>query len=271
MNYPLGHSDAELDRLIKQSQFFGVLTEQILRFAGLAPGMTVLDVGCGAGDVTLLAASLVGPEGRVLGVDRSEAAIALARRRAAAAGLANVEFRVADLGTFALDAPVDAVIGRLVLMYFADPAAQLRRLAALVRPGGLILFQEIHVRGGGSEPRCELWEASIDRVEAAFQHAGADPSLGTKLARVFVDAGLPRPEMLLGGRVDHGAPAASYGALAEITRSLLPVMERAGIATPHEIAIDTLAARLRDEAIAQRATVFAPPLIGAWTHRPAST
>lgn len=267
MEYPLGHGDAELDRLIKQSQFFGVLTEQVLRLAGVSAGMTVLDVGCGAGDVSLLAASLVGPGGRVIGVDRSADAIALARRRAVASGIANVEFRVADLATFALDERVDAVIGRLVLMYFADPVAQLRRLVELVRPGGLVVFQEMHVRGGGSEPRCELWELAIRRVDDAFRRAGADPALATRLARVFLDAGLPRPELLLGARVDHGAPAASYGALAEITRTLLPVMERTGIATAREIEIDTLAARLRDEALAQRATVFAPPLIGAWARR----
>jgi ubiquinone/menaquinone biosynthesis C-methylase UbiE len=267
MEYPLGHGDPELDRLIKQSQFFGVLTEQVLRLAGVSAGMTVLDVGCGAGDVSLLAASLVGPGGRVIGVDRSADAVALARRRSAASGVENVEFRVADLAAFALDHGADAVIGRLVLMYFADPVMQLRRLVELVRPGGLIVFQEMHVLGGGSEPHCALWDLSIQRVDEAFRRAGADPTIARKLARVFIDAGLPRPEMLLGARVDHDAPAASYGALAEITRTLLPVMERTGIATAREIEIDTLAARLRDEALAHRATLFAPPLIGAWARR----
>ncbi len=268
MDYPLGHGDAELDRLMKQSQFFGVLTEQVLRLAGLAPGMTVLDVGCGAGDVSLLAAAMVGPSGRVVGIDRSADAIALARRRAEAAGITNVAFRTGDVTELAVDRPVDALIGRLVLMYFADPADALRRLAAHVRPGGLIVFQEMHVRGGSSVPRCALWDASLRRVADAFERAGADPGLATELARVFVDAGLPRPEMILGARVDHGEPAASYAALAEITRTLLPVMERTGVATAGEVGIETLAVRLRDEAIARRATVFAPPLVGAWTTLP---
>ncbi|MEO7156385.1 MAG: hypothetical protein ABI039_02415, partial [Vicinamibacterales bacterium] len=59
--YVLGHAADELDRLIKQAAFFGDLTEHTLKLAGLAPGMRVLDLGCGAGDVSFLAASLVGP------------------------------------------------------------------------------------------------------------------------------------------------------------------------------------------------------------------
>ena len=69
--YILGHDPGELDRLIAQARFFGDLTEEVLRRAGVGPGMRVLDVGCGTGDVSFLAARLVGPTGSVLGVDRS--------------------------------------------------------------------------------------------------------------------------------------------------------------------------------------------------------
>lgn len=78
-DYVLGHSSAELQRLIDQSRFFGDLTAQVLRQAGLGRGMRVLDVGCGAGDVSFLAASIVGPTGEVIGIDRSPNS-ALARR-----------------------------------------------------------------------------------------------------------------------------------------------------------------------------------------------
>ena len=93
-DYVFGHSDAELQRLIDQSRFLGDLTEQVLRQAGLGPGMRVLDIGCGAGDVSFLAASLVGATGSVLGIDKSPEAVALAHKRAVQAGLSNVQFKV---------------------------------------------------------------------------------------------------------------------------------------------------------------------------------
>jgi SAM-dependent methyltransferase len=123
-NYALGHAADKLDRLIEQGRFIGELTEHVLRLAGLGPGMRVLDVGCGAGDVTFLAARLVGPEG----VDRSEEAIAVARERARGARLASVHFIIQDT-------PVDALVGRLVLAHLAEPAATLHRLLANLRPG----------------------------------------------------------------------------------------------------------------------------------------
>jgi ubiquinone/menaquinone biosynthesis C-methylase UbiE len=141
--YILGHDRDELDRLIDQARFFGDLTEEVLRRAGVEPGMRVLDVGCGTGDVSFLAARLVGPTGAVLGVDRSPEAVAVAERRARDAGLGNVSFVVQELSEVTVTAPVDALVGRLVLMYLDDPAAALRRLLEAVRPGGVVAFQEM--------------------------------------------------------------------------------------------------------------------------------
>ncbi|MCZ0983132.1 methyltransferase domain-containing protein [Streptomyces diastatochromogenes] len=81
--YLLGHSPTETDRLVLQARLYDPITEQALRTAGLRPGMRVLDVGCGAGDVTFLAARIVGPEGTVLGVDAAPRALEVARARAA--------------------------------------------------------------------------------------------------------------------------------------------------------------------------------------------
>jgi tRNA A58 N-methylase Trm61 len=72
MAYALGHSDRELERLISQARLYEPFTMQFFRDAGIAEGMHVLDVGCGAGDVSFLAAQIVGPSGQVVGVDRAE-------------------------------------------------------------------------------------------------------------------------------------------------------------------------------------------------------
>ena len=77
--YALGHSEYELDRLIAQARVMDPITERFFREAGVGPGMRVLDVGSGAGDVAFLAAAIVGPTGEVVGVDRAESALDVAR------------------------------------------------------------------------------------------------------------------------------------------------------------------------------------------------
>lgn len=127
----------EQRRLASQAVGFDPLTERVFSAAGLGVGMRVLDLGSGAGDVAMLAARLVGPEGEVLGVERDPAAVASARDRVGRAGIANLQFIEGDVQTLAeVNGTFDAVVGRLVLMYLPDPVAAVRRAASLVRPGG---------------------------------------------------------------------------------------------------------------------------------------
>jgi SAM-dependent methyltransferase len=267
--YILGHNRDELDRLINQARFFGDLTEEVLRRAGVGPGMRVLDVGCGTGDVSFLAARLIGPTGSVIGVDRSAEAVAVAEGRAREAGLGNVSFAVQDLSEVTVADPVDALVGRLVLMYLADPAAALRRLLEAVRPGGVVAFQEMDMGAVVCEPGCALLTTSSDRVVQTFARAGIDHRTGLKLARIFRGAGLPAPQTLQGARVESGPDSPVYAWVAQTTRTLLPLMERIGVPTAAEVGVDTLADRLREEIVAADATVVPPPLIGAWARKPA--
>ena len=101
--YVLGHSDRELERLRRQANLVDPITRQFLIEAGVASGMHVLDIGSGAGDVAFLAAQLVGASGRVVGVDRSAAALARARSRASELSLGNVTFRESELSAMAFD------------------------------------------------------------------------------------------------------------------------------------------------------------------------
>jgi len=269
--YALGHAADELDRIINVARFFGDLTEHVLHLAGLAPGMRVLDVGCGPGDVVFLAARLVGPQGTVIGVDTSPEAIELARKRAAAVGLTNVHFVTQDLSDaeLVLDEPVDALIGRLVLQYFADPALVLRRLARLASPGGLVAFQESDMKDGVySEPVCPVYETVIQRIAQTFTRSGADPRTGQRLAQIFQEAGLSAPQMILHSRVERGPDSPIYHLMAQTSRVMLPLMQRTGVATAEEVGVETLAERVRTEAVALGATLVTPPWIGAWTRTP---
>src|ERR1700736_370595 len=97
--YSLGHSAAEQERLQRQAGYLRGITESIWRSAGIAPGMRVLDVGCGVGDTTFLTADIVGPGGLVVGVDRSADALAAAQQRAKTDGRTNVLFVQSELGS----------------------------------------------------------------------------------------------------------------------------------------------------------------------------
>jgi SAM-dependent methyltransferase len=263
-SYVLGHSEEELDRLVRQSRFFDDLTAALLRQAGLREGMRVLDVGCGAGDVSFLAASIVGPRGTVIGVDKSAQAVALASRRTAA-GRSNVHFLTEDAARLELDEPVDALVGRIVLMYFADPAAVLRRLATFVKPRGIVVFQELDMKGATSEPVCPTFETAVQRIRETFRRAGSSDRMGLQLPRIFREAGLPAPRTIAGARVEAGPDSPIYEQVAGVTRSLLSPMIAAGVATAEEIAIETLADRIHAEVLALDATLVSPSLIGAWT------
>src|SRR5438270_8475503 len=136
-DYALGHSPQELERLSHQGQAFGPFTRQLFEQSGIGPGMRILDVGSGAGDVAFLAAELVGPDGNVVGVDRVGAAVEWATARASSREVKNVTFLEGDPALMLFDQKFDAVLGRFVLMYYHDPVETIRRLARHVRPGAL--------------------------------------------------------------------------------------------------------------------------------------
>ncbi|MFL6189829.1 MAG: class I SAM-dependent methyltransferase [Actinomycetes bacterium] len=183
--------------------------------AGPAPGRAwPCSTSAGTGDVSFLAARLVGPTGTVLGVDRSAEAVAVAERRARDAGLGDVAFAVQEVAELTVTAQVDALVGRLVLMYLDDPAAVLRRLLEAVRPGGAVAFQEMDMGAVACEPDCPLVTASGDRIRQTFALAGLDDRTGLKLARIYRDAGLPAPETLQGARVASGPDSPVYAYVA---------------------------------------------------------
>jgi ubiquinone/menaquinone biosynthesis C-methylase UbiE len=116
--------------------------------------MRVLDLGCGAGDVSMLAGTLVGASGSVVGIDRSAQALAVARERAQAGGFMHVGFTEASVDTFSDPVPFDLVVARYVLMYQVDPIAFLQAAAHFAGRAGILALQE-PLR---SRPHVVLWQ-----------------------------------------------------------------------------------------------------------------
>lgn len=261
--YALGHSSDELERLGAQAELVGHFTRRFFEEAGIAAGMRVLDVGCGAGDVSLLARELVGATGDVVGFDLSEQGISVATSRAAAKGYQNVSFHVADPGQAVFERPFDAVIGRYVLMFQQDPAGMLLCLSRHVRPGGIVVFHEADCDDARSLPCVALYDQCWRWVISALGEA--DASLGTKFPAIFLKAGLPAPTMrleaLIGGAGEGKKP---IELVVGLVSTLLPEIERLGLASRDEIDVGTLADRIHQEATRRCSVLVGRSEIGAW-------
>lgn len=122
----------------KLNERIGFINYLLIGLAQIRRGQRVLDLGSGTGYPSLLAAEVVGKEGRVLGLDLAENMIAVARRRTKTAGFAHVEYRAEDVS--ALDEPrqsFDAVISRFCMMFLPDIPQALAGIARVLKPRGM--------------------------------------------------------------------------------------------------------------------------------------
>ena len=264
--YALGSSDAEHGRLIRQAMNLAPLTERLFREAGIGSGQRVLDVGSGVGDVSMLVARLVGPSGEVVGIERDSRSLARARSRAASAGLVNVTFVECDVSQTQSGETFDAVVGRLILEFVPDPVAVLHCLSHLVRPGGVIVFQEVsYAPLLALSAHLPLWSASVYLARETIQRSGANPEIGVALHRYFQEAGLPPPitrmEMLLGSEPDF------ILWVYDLLCSLRPQIQKHNVSLETLGGFETLPARLQSEVVASKTVVPYVALVGAWSRK----
>ena len=258
-----GIGEDEVGRLEIQGRALAPATRMILAEAGIRPGMRVLDLGCGAGDVAFVAVGLVGPDGSVVGVDRSPDALARARLRAGQRGLAQVRFVEGDVNDPAPGGPFDAIVERLVLWTVPDPAALLRRQATVLHPGGLVVPIEVDLSTIRSLPETAFGTQGKSWVVEAFAKAGMS-MLGPRLWAIVQEAGL-RPLGMIGVQ-PHFGPGDEVGIafLVETMRAAAPLIVGTGVATAEEIGMETLEQRLRDEGQRSQAVRATPMLLSAW-------
>jgi SAM-dependent methyltransferase len=263
--YALGSTKAEHERLIRQAAWLTVHTERLFREAGILPGQRVLDLGSGVGDVSLIAARLVGPSGEVVGIERDERWLARAIARIAEAGLRNVSFTQSDAAQIPRNKPFDAAVGRYILCFLPDPVAVLRSLSQLVRLGGVLAFQEpcwgaFHRQAA----RLPLWSVGAALMEETFRRSGTNTQMGPALSRVFQEAGLPPPST----RTDT-----LYGAeqwMPDCLHSVRPRMMQLNLSLEPLGDFETLSERLQAEVQASNTTTPLPDLVSAWARKPAN-
>lgn len=215
----LGYSDALLGGIPEDAIASMAGTGNPFALGPLGRGERVADAGSGSGVDSLVAARLIGPDGRVIGVDMTPAMIDKARAAARAAGIGNAEFREGYLEALPIDDGwADVVISNGVLNLVPDKAAALSEMRRVLRPGGRLQLADIVLDrpvSEGARQDVSLWTGCI---------AGGLPR--RELASLVTAAGFVEVEVLDGRDVFAGAPqhsnAAEYGTLGAGIRAKAP-------------------------------------------------
>lgn len=234
-------------------------TRRLLLEAGLKPGMRMLDVGCGYGDVTRLIALLVGESGSVLGIDTQAATLEVSRQRGGHFQEADINRLPAELDHY------DAIVGRRVLMYQPDPLQTLRGLAQRLKPGGLLIFQEADLTMVPARLQAlPLHEKAHGWVREMIRLEGCDLNMGFHLDGLLRRAGLRVGGVRAEAIVQTPDQPSTLGF---IVQAVLPRILDQGVTTAAEVEIDTLQSRLDAERIESGATFIGDMMFGAWATR----
>jgi SAM-dependent methyltransferase len=237
-------------------------TVALLERVGVGDGHHCLDLGCGGGHVTIDMARMVGPNGRVVGVDFDATVIELARLDAEQAGVA-CEFIAGDC--LAAEGEHDVCYARFLLSHVPDPADVLAHMVSLTRPGGVTVVEDIDFSGIFCEPPDKAHGEYARLYTEAVALSGGDASIGRRLPRMVAASGLLDVEL------DICQPAHAGGPLKLLNRVTMerirPRVVDGGLASEAEVD-EILAGML---AYVERAdTVVAlPRMVRAWGRRPA--
>jgi SAM-dependent methyltransferase len=189
--YFLGYRQAEQERLQRQALELAPEAEWLFDQIGVQAGARVVEIGCGPQGCLELLSQRVGPTGSVVGVERSEDAVELARKFATERGLKNVEVLNCDARRTGLPRDrFDLATARLVLVNIPKPEDVVSEMAALVRPGGTVALHEASWATLACDPPLPAWDRLLKALSAYAALNGIDLSVATRVPRMLREAGL---------------------------------------------------------------------------------
>src|SRR3984957_2304720 len=232
--------------------------------AGMKEEMTCLEIGCGGGDVVFDMARMTGPLGKVVGTDIDETALDLGRREAADLQLNNVEFRVGDITQSTFAPEFDLVHARFVLTHLANPATALVNMRGALRPGGVMVVEDIDFRGHFSYPESAALARYVELYSEIVRRKGADPNIGPRVPSLLTDAGFENVQMHV---VQLAGMVGEVKLMTPITmQSIGPAVIAGGLAS--EAAVAGLGAELFEYARTPGTIGSLPRVIQAWGYQP---
>lgn len=263
-HYILATGGNDIRRLQLLHDVYGPGTEKLLRSAGLRPGLRVVEVGCGSGNTACWVAEQVLPGGSVVAIDVSPEQIDEARQQAARRNLRNIEFQVADAYTpRLLEGTFDLAYCRLVLMHLTKPAEGLAAMRALVRPGGVVVCEEMDLGCWVCDPPTTAMSQFFSLNTALGERRGENYSLGVTLPRLFRDAGFVRPEV--GANFTLALRGEQKRLLGMTFAEFAPELVQEGLATQDEV--DRVNADLMSLADDEETLFGFPLVVQVWANR----
>jgi ubiquinone/menaquinone biosynthesis C-methylase UbiE len=263
-DYVIAGGQPGFDRLRVLARVWADSTEALLRTVGVGPGMRCLDVGCGAGDVTMLLASMVGPAGAVVGTDADRVQLDLVGQEVRRLGVTTVTLVGQDVLDLTASDEYDVVYSRFLLQHLVDPVDALRRMWRAVRPGGVLIAEDADFLAEFCEPPhpgFDFWQHAYPET---LRRYGGDPLSGRRLHARFRAAGIPDPQLDLVQNV-HLTGEGKLMPYLTIARTASRIVG-SGVATQSEV--DVALAQLADLANDTTSTVGSPRLFQCWARKP---
>jgi len=189
-SYPLGGTQTERDRLLAQAQQYEPSANWLLDQIAIQPGWRTVDIGCGPIGILNLLSQRVGPRGSVVGLEREQRFVEIARAEIAKRGLGNVTMIQADALNPGLEkASFDFVHERLVMINLSAREAFLSEMLSLLRPGGIVALEDVDNVSWLCQPAHPSWDVLLNAFHTVFHAGGGDGFVGRRLPVLLRAAG----------------------------------------------------------------------------------
>lgn len=225
--------------------------------------MCCLEAGCGGGDIAVEMARMAGAEGKVIATDIDPIKIDIARHEAEAAHVSNIEYRLADITRDRVDEEFDLVHARFLLTHLPGPEKALENMRRSMRPGGVVVMEDIDFRGHFCYPDCPAFWRYVELYTETVARRGGDANIGPRLPALLEQAGFQDIQMNV---VQPAGSSGDVKLMASLTmENIREAVAAEGLATQSEI--EAVIAELRDFASTPGTLQSLPRIVQAWGWR----
>ena len=182
-NYIIGVGKDDEERLSLLNELFGKTSKDLLLKAGLTPGMRILEVGCGTGNMTRWIAKQIGDNGHVTAVDISPEQIQIAKENCSQSN--NITFVESSLFDLNTSIKFDLIYSRFLIMHLPNPFEGLQYLTQLLKPNGILVSEEATNSVTACYPESSVFKQYRQLVMALFTKKNIDFDIGEKLYAYF--------------------------------------------------------------------------------------